>query len=382
MASGISFKGEKLVGRSNYIEWLTNATLFFEINGFMPYISGLELEPDKSLYYKADNTAYSPKLAVKYIDKLAEFQRNNIKALGAIKSVISVDNSERFKDKKTAKELFEAIKATFGESSLELIGRYLDRIIGANYSSFKTMDEYTSQVQASAIYLKELNYEMPRPFLAWLLFKGLPSFFDSFSSRKYEELAKDIRDIDISKLISDLISEESRINSNIDLEANKANSDKNSFCKHCKKKGYIESSCYKKYLELKPKPSSKKSKKDKKDLEDQKDTKPESSQVIMNILADSSDSLSYFSKSNDFRNKLVLDSGATEHYTPNKDWLLSYKPVYNKYITVANGTKIPIKGTGNIPVYINNTEVNIIGVNYVPDIKTTLISSNKLAKKG
>ena len=112
------------------------------------------------------------------------------------------------------------------------------------------------------------------------------------------------------------------------------------------------------------------------------DTKPESSQVIMNILADSSDSLSYFSKSNDFRNKLVLDSGATEHYTPNKDWLLSYKPVYNKYIIVVNRTKISIKGTDNIPVYINNTEVNIIGVNYVLDIKTTLISSNKLAKKG
>jgi hypothetical protein len=48
MASSISFKGEKLVGRSNYIEWLTNATLFFEINGFMPYIDGSESEPNKS----------------------------------------------------------------------------------------------------------------------------------------------------------------------------------------------------------------------------------------------------------------------------------------------------------------------------------------------
>jgi hypothetical protein len=51
MASSITFKGEKLIGRSNYIEWLTNATLFFEINGFMPYIDGSELEPNKNLYY-------------------------------------------------------------------------------------------------------------------------------------------------------------------------------------------------------------------------------------------------------------------------------------------------------------------------------------------
>jgi hypothetical protein len=163
--SGISFKGEKLVGRSNYIEWLTNATLFFEINGFMSYINGSESEPDKSLYYKDNKEAYNPKLAVKYIKKLSEYQRNNIKALGAIKSVILLDNTERFKDKKSAKDLFKAIKNTFGKSSLELIGRYLDRILEADYTLFKSMNEYTSQIQSLAIYLKELNYKVPRPFL-------------------------------------------------------------------------------------------------------------------------------------------------------------------------------------------------------------------------
>ena len=63
-------------------------------------------------------------------------------------------------------------------------------------------------------------------------------------SRKYKELAKNISEIDISKLISDLISEKSRINSGVDLKANKANSNKNSFYKHYKKKGYIKSSYY------------------------------------------------------------------------------------------------------------------------------------------
>jgi hypothetical protein len=37
-----SFKGDLLVGKSNYIEWLANAKLFFEINGFMPYINETE----------------------------------------------------------------------------------------------------------------------------------------------------------------------------------------------------------------------------------------------------------------------------------------------------------------------------------------------------
>jgi hypothetical protein len=157
------------------------------------------------------------------------------------------------------------------------------------------MDEYTSQVQASAIYLKELNYEVPKPFIAWLLFKGLPSAFDSFFSHKYEELAKDIKAIDIFKLISDLILEEFRIKASIDLEANKAGFNKDSYCKHCKRKSYVEFNCYKKYPKLKPKnkankPSSKKSKKksDKKDFKDSSNkdnNKAESSKVIMNVLS-------------------------------------------------------------------------------------------------
>jgi hypothetical protein len=41
-----------------------------------------------------------------------------------------------------------------------------------------------------------------------------------------------------------------------------------------------------------------------------------------------------------------------------------------------------IKGIGDISVFINNKEVLIKNVNYIPNIKTILISSNELTKKG
>jgi hypothetical protein len=41
-----------------------------------------------------------------------------------------------------------------------------------------------------------------------------------------------------------------------------------------------------------------------------------------------------------------------------------------------------IKGIGDIPVFINNKEVLIKNVDYVPNIKTTFISLNGLTKKG
>src|SRR5690349_664116 len=125
-----TFKGEKLIGKSNYIEWHNTAILFLEINGYMPYIDGSEARPNKALYYKSDtdnsisDVPYSPELGVKYIEKELEYQRNSKKALGAIKSIISIDNINRFKDKTNSLDLWNAIIATYGETSLELISRY------------------------------------------------------------------------------------------------------------------------------------------------------------------------------------------------------------------------------------------------------------------
>ena len=103
--------------------------------------------------YKVDmiSAPYSAELAVKYQEKLELFEANNQKALGALKSLISLENQERFKDKKTAKELYNAIKTTFGSTSLEQIGRYINKIVDTNYSSYKSIDEYTSVIQSSAI---------------------------------------------------------------------------------------------------------------------------------------------------------------------------------------------------------------------------------------
>lgn len=47
----VSYKGDKLVGKSNYIEWLNPASLYLEVNGFMPYVDGTARPPSKSLYY-------------------------------------------------------------------------------------------------------------------------------------------------------------------------------------------------------------------------------------------------------------------------------------------------------------------------------------------
>ncbi|KAH6715185.1 hypothetical protein BKA61DRAFT_722015 [Leptodontidium sp. MPI-SDFR-AT-0119] len=210
-----AFKGEKLVGKSNYIEWIN------------PARGRSVLAP------------YSQELAVKYYEKLDYFKTQSQKALGALKSIISLENQERFKDKNTAKKLWNAIQATFGQSILEL-----------------SIDEYTSVIQSSAIYLKQLDCEIPKPVIASLILKGLPSSFDAFSSRKYEKMSGDLKNIDIDGLINDLISEEARIGANADLNANKASkggkSNNRKYCNKCRVTGHITSTCWVLHPELKP----------------------------------------------------------------------------------------------------------------------------------
>jgi hypothetical protein len=79
---------------------------------------------------------------------------------------------------------------------------------------------------------------------------------------------------------------------------------------------------------------------------------------------------------------LILDLGAFEHYTPYKDYLIDYKPVSNKWVIIANGVRLPVLGIGHIPVFINQDTFLIKNVNYIPNIKSTLISSKELTNKG
>ena len=234
--------------------------------------------------------------------------------------------------------------------------------------------------------------------MACLLFKGLPSSFDSFASRKYEELAKDIANINISKLIADLISEEARITSNINLEANKTASN-TPICRYCRKSGHLEAKCYKKYPELRPNnpnnsknPKTSKFNKDKNKDKNKanKEVKTESSRVIMSAFSTynrgkstpNKTKNSAFNATNTFSKYcFILDSSAIKYYTLNREYLMNYKLVKNRTIIVANSATLAIKRVGNILIRIDNYNLLIKNINYIPELQHILISTRELIIK-
>jgi hypothetical protein len=84
--------------------------------------------------------------------------------------------------------------------------------------------------------------------------------------------------------------------------------------------------------------------------------------------------------------ELILESGASEYYTYNRDWFLNYNKISNKNIKTASGHVILVIGQGDVPIKIANnssyTDMVIKGVFYMPGLKVILISSKELTNKG
>jgi hypothetical protein len=93
----------------------------------MSYINRTELVPNKRLYYKVkttigkdgkestkyDSDPFTRELGARYTNYISKYNRNNKRALGALKSIISKDNNDRFKDQTSAKDLYNSINSTF-----------------------------------------------------------------------------------------------------------------------------------------------------------------------------------------------------------------------------------------------------------------------------
>jgi hypothetical protein len=78
-----------------------------------------------------------------------------------------------------------------------------------------------------------------------------------------------------------------------------------------------------------------------------------------------------------------LDLEALEYFLSNKNWFINYKlSNSSKFITIANRRANIIVRKDNIPIIINNQEIIIQRVNYIPNLKAILTSTKSVVKKG
>jgi hypothetical protein len=103
-------------GLFNFLEWKIKINLYLEINSYILYIEGFKERLNKAFYFKTiknnqelviiTDEPYNHETAIKYYERSAEFKQNQNKALGALKSILSIKNIEQFKNIDSVNNLF------------------------------------------------------------------------------------------------------------------------------------------------------------------------------------------------------------------------------------------------------------------------------------
>lgn len=76
-----------------------------------------------------------------------------------------------------------------------------------------------------------------------------------------------------------------------------------------------------------------------------------------------------------------IDSGASSHMTPNGQWLNELQ-TKNSQITVANNSKLNVKGKGNAQLKCDDKNISIKEVLHIPDLAVNLLSVYRMVKNG
>jgi hypothetical protein len=127
-------------------------------------------------------------------------------------------------------------------------------------------------------------------------------------------------------------------------------------CNYCKKKGHIKADCFK----LKNKQKA--------------DTQGTSSEEAHVAECDTIDTLCAVDTHVDDKHCWVMDTGASQHMTPNRDWFETYESMDGK-VLMGNHNMCKVAGIGSVTIKFHDGKVRrLTGVRHIPDLSKNLIS--------
>jgi transposase InsO family protein len=149
-----------------------------------------------------------------------------------------------------------------------------------------------------------------------------------------------------------------------------SNSKSSLLCTHCQKKGHVESTCWAKYPHLK---------------DGSKSAAPEARVAFM-ATTNTARKAQVGGNGGGNANHWILDSGASEHFSPHRHILIDYKPLSEPVeVNTARG-KLHGIGTGSVHLTVEGqdglTPIALKDVLHVPGMDSNLLSSNVLLGKG
>lgn len=249
-----------------------------------------------------------------------KFSRDQ-KALAKICLTLDGSAITHVRTAKTAKEAWDALAKVFEDTGM---GRrlFLERkLYRYSLSDFKNIEEYLNAVMSTAQDLADIGKVIDDSSIAAIILGGL--------TQKYEPLIMALENSNVeittelvkTKLLNEIakIAAEDEVtafrSSGSSRSTTRLNKKKPVVCYGCKESGHKRPDC----------PLKKKRNKEK---------------SLLALGIGEGDSINHW----------YVDSGASQHMTPRRDWFVNLKPKDSVSVTVANGERINCEGFGDISI--------------------------------
>lgn len=294
--------------------------------------------------------------------------KRNQKALATICLNVKSLCHVHLRNVETAKEAWIKLSEAYEDKGLPRMLNLMRSLIRIDYNDFNNMNEYVSEALTLSQKLADIGSPVDDKYLAVIILSGLPSEYKPFI------MALDGSGVQISteliknKLLQEEVKKEINPKSSEAAFTSKREQGrfgKNSYkkeirCFGCNGKGHVITQC-KKVHQQSSVSSAKNFNKSK-----------NKNWSLLSALTTEANKINWY-----------VDSGATNHMTPNQDWLRGFKKIHNQNITVANNSMLQATGTGHVNVKLqgDSQNRNITNVLHVPNLTANLLSVSALAKK-
>ena len=285
----------------------------------------------------------------------------------------------------TPNEKWEYLATVHQQKSADSVQDLQSKFFNLQYED-ESMADFLARVKYLVKSLKDFESPIEDSMVINMILSRLPKDYEMWSV-SWSHSHVESKDRTMAKLTSGLLGEEARLKlknptiadkgkalitgkhdqpTSSNRHGNKSGDGKkfNGSCRYCNKFGHKRADC-------------RKLKKDQKDgkgngdgfSENGSNNHVKASALVLEVGSDKS-------------LEWIADSGSTHHVCPVRSWFKDMKASAVKYITVANGKNVEVKGVGTIEVLSNGSTLPIQDVLFVPDVKHSLLSLPSVDKKG
>ena len=316
---------EKLVGSENYHTWSFAMKNLLEMHGWETTIEEVPANRDANL--------------------------ENLKKAKA-KLVLNVDSSiyVHIQSAETAAEIWKKLKDLYEDRGLSRKIGLLRKLITTRLESSDSMMDYVNQIIVTANKLTGIGFDISEEWLGAILLAGLTDEFMPMIMGIESSGVRITGDAIKSKLLDTMFKK----TTNSAFIGKKKNKSTFTYkCYKCKRQGHKIKDC----------PNN-----------DKSVTTKEAKNAFHAMLLSKNRKVT--------SNEWYIDSGASQHMTPNRNLIHETKKTPIKEIVAANNAKMMTSETGKVILRVNKNDIEVNDVLHVPDLLANLLSISKIVKNG